>query len=447
MSTQLPLLYHHSLDSVIAIKDGEAITVAEFLAHATQLAATLPPAGPVINLCEDRYFFLLGFVAALLSKQTTLLPANRARDTIERLRQEYPQGYLLSDRPAEDAGTEYIDCAIQSNGSLADAIPEIEAEQASAILYTSGSSGEATPHAKNWGTLVAAARLTGRQLEIARGTTLLATVPPQHMFGLESSVMLPLQYGCCIDNRRPLFPADIASTLDSLPTPRALITTPLQLRACASAEQRLPHSAFILCATAPLSMQLAQQIEQRSDTRVKEIYGSTETGAIATRATALESSWQPLPGIELEPQPDHSWLLRAPHLDAPQPLADRLQLEGPLEGQRFTLLGRSGDLIKVAGKRVSLGDLNHILLAIEGVEDGLFFLPEENIDGRTTRLAAVVQTRALGEAALIAALRSRIDAAFLPRPLVIVDKLPRNETGKLPLNQLMTLIASHKRRG
>jgi acyl-coenzyme A synthetase/AMP-(fatty) acid ligase len=443
MSAQLPILNGHSLDSLIAYKDGEAITAGDFLAHAKQLSKRLPAQQHVINLCEDRYFFLLSFTAALLCGQTTLLPPNRAHDSIERLRREHPHSYLLSDRPADYTGYECFDCVIEQDGHTARVIPGIEANMECAILYTSGSSGEPTPHHKTWGTLATGAKLTGERLAIRSGTALLATVPPQHMFGLETSVLLPLQYGCSIDNHRPLFPADIASTLSTLPAPRALITTPLQLRACATAQQPLPDCAFILSATAPLSAQLAEQVEALCNTQVKEIYGSTETGAIATRTTASESSWLALPGVEFEAQADEKWLLRAPHLDAPQPLADRLKHEGG----RFTLLGRSGDLIKVAGKRVSLGDLNHILLSIDGIKDGQFFLPEQNMDGRTTRLAAVAVTTTLDDASLIEALRQRIDAAFLPRPLMIVEKLPRNETGKLPLDQLMGLMTTHKQTG
>jgi acyl-coenzyme A synthetase/AMP-(fatty) acid ligase len=439
----LPLLHGHTLDSLIAYRDGEPVTAGVLLAHANRLAGTLPARRQVINLCDDRYYFLLGFVAALLRGQTTLLPPNRARDTIERLHREYQDSYILSDRPDEYTGYNSVDCRLAHDGQSARAIPEIAADQECAILYTSGSGGEAAPHPKSWGALAIGAKLTGERLDIRTGTALLATVPPQHMFGLEASVMLPLQYGCTIDNRRPLFPADIARALDTLPIPRALITTPLQLRACATAQQPLPDSAFILSATAPLSAGLAQQIEALCNTQVKEIYGSTETGAIATRTTALESSWHPLPGIELEELAGETWQIHAPHLPAPQPLADRLQREG----ERIILLGRRGDLIKVAGKRVSLGDLNHLLLAIDGVEDGLFFLPQENIDGRITRLAALVVTRQLDEPALMQALRLRIDAAFLPRPLLFVEQLPRNETGKLPLDQLMGLISAHKQAG
>jgi acyl-coenzyme A synthetase/AMP-(fatty) acid ligase len=47
----------------------------------------------------------------------------------------------------------------------------------------------------------------------------------------------------------------------------------------------------------------------------------------------------------------------------------------------------------------------------------------------------------LDVAQITAALRERIDAAFLPRPLLLVDALPRNETGKLPQQALHALAA------
>lgn len=436
----LPLLQGHDLNTPFAWHDGEIVTTGRFLAHARALAETLPPAQQAINLCEDHYTFLLGFVAALLCGKSTLLPPNRALNTIKALLQQHDDSLLLSDRPQEYATLDCLDTRLPLPDECAEAIPPIAADHPAVTLYTSGSSGASTPHQKSWEMLVAGARLTGERLAIPTGTTLLATVPPQHMFGLETSVMLPLQYGCAIDHRRPLFPADIAAALASIPMPRALITTPLQLRACAEAGQPLPPCSFILSATAPLGALLAQQVEVLCDTTVKEIYGSTETGAIATRHTATEASWLPLPGYTLKQRDDDEWWLNAPNLPSPQRLADRLQIEG----ERFALLGRSGDLIKVAGKRVSLGELNHILLTIKGVEDGLFFLPDEREDGATTRLAALVVTHNLDETELNAQLRQRIDAAFMPRPLLLLDQLPRNEVGKLPHQTLHALIAKHQ---
>lgn len=433
--TRLALLHKHHADSVIAYLDGQAITAGRFLAHAKSLAATLPDRQKVVNLCDDRYYFLLSFTAALLRGQLTLLPPNRSHQTIAQLITEEEQCYLLSDTPGDYAEFSCHDSKSVPPDTIEQSIPAIDADQAAVLLYTSGSSGMATPHLKTWGMLARSARLTGEQLAITAGTTLLATVPPQHMFGLETTVLLPMQCGCAIDNRHPLFPADIRAALSSVRAPRALITTPLQMRACASEQQPLAACEFILSATAPLSAQLAGAIEMLCDTTVQEIYGSTETGAIATRATAKEEAWSLLTGYVLRPERD-GWQLHAPHFLSPQPITDRLAIEG----SRFRLLGRNSDLIKVAGKRVSLGELNHLLLSIDGVDDGVFFLPDEGEETRTIRLAAAVVSSRLSNAELLEALRERIDPAFLPRPLLRPAQLPRNATGKLPRQALLQLL-------
>ena len=99
------------------------------------------------------------------------------------------------------------------------------------------------------------------------------------------------------------------------------------------------------------------------------------------------------------------------------------------------LHGRTADLVNIAGKRTSLAHLNYHLNSIEGVRDGVFVVPEQEGEA-VTKLTAYVVAPGLSGDGLINALRQRIDAAFLPRPLHFVDALPRNETGKLPRQAL-----------
>ena len=100
------------------------------------------------------------------------------------------------------------------------------------------------------------------------------------------------------------------------------------------------------------------------------------------------------------------------------------------------------DLVNIAGKRSSLAYLNHQLSAIPGVIDGAFFLRDERQASVTgvTRVAAVVVAPGLDSHSLVSLLRARIDPVFLPRPLLFVDKLPRNDTGKLPQQALLSLV-------
>jgi len=188
-------------------------------------------------------------------------------------------------------------------------------------------------------------------------------------------------------------------------------------------------------ATAPLSVELAACAEARFGCEVRELFGSTETCVIAHRRTAHDTWWTPMPGVALQPQPDGS-VVHARHLAAPMPLADIVELDA---AGRFCLRGRQADLLEIAGKRASLGDLTRKLNAIPGVRDGVV-LQLDACESGVARIAALVVAPGLDEGAILQALRCSIDPVFLPRRLRLVDALPRNETGKLPRAALLRLL-------
>ena len=262
-----------------------------------------------------------------------------------------------------------------------------------------------------------------------------ATVPPQHMYGMEMSVLLPLVGGVAVHAAKPFFPVDIAAALAASPLPPLLVTTPVHLRALVASGVALPPLAGIVASTAPLPVELAQAAEAAFGCEVRELFGSTETCILARRRTASEDAWTLLPGVELHPQPDGT-LVHAAHLDAPVALADIVEL---LPGGRFRLCGRQADMLEIAGKRASLADLGHRLLAIPGVRDAALLQLDPDASG-VRRLAALVVAPGLDEAAVRAALRQAVDPVFLPRPLRLVPALPRNETGKLPRRALLELL-------
>jgi Acyl-coenzyme A synthetases/AMP-(fatty) acid ligases len=167
------------------------------------------------------------------------------------------------------------------------------------------------------------------------------------------------------------------------------------------------------------------------------MFGSTETCIFARRRTARDTAWTLLPGVRLQPHADGT-AVQAPHLAAPVVLADLM--EPSADGTSFTLLGRRADLLEIAGKRASLGDLTQRVLAIEGVEDAALVQLQPEPGHMVGRLAALVVAPTLDEAQILQALRPAMDPVFLPRPLRKVDALPRNETGKLPRDQLMALL-------
>lgn len=445
MTAALPLLAARDLAAPLAWVQGAPVSAAQFLGQAAALAERLPAGGRPVNLCQDRYRFALGLAAALLRGQTSLMPPNALPETLRSLPAGNGAPYALLDDAALDVGgLPRLLVEPPADAAAAQTVPLIPCELDAVCLLTSGSTGAPQPHAKRWGALVAniaaeaerVAELLGRA--DIHGLNLLATVPAQHSYGLESSVLLALLGGAAFDAGRPFYPADIADALARTPAPRALVTTPFHLKTLLLAGLALPPVELVLCATAPLSPQLATRAEAVFGGRLVEIYGCTEAGQVATRRTTAGATWRTLGRLQLRCETDaggdgdERFLVQGGHVSTPTPLADVLDLD---DAQHFRLLGRADDLIHVAGKRSSLAHLNFHLNRIPGVDDGAFWMPVEQSDGVTRPLAFVVAPT-LSARQVTQALRQRIEAAFVPRRVLHVPSLPRAATGKLTARAL-----------
>ena len=431
------LIGPYNPDDVLAWEQGTSRTAGQFLADVFSLAESLPDRPTVLNLATNRYAFWVGFAAAIMRRQVTLLPQSRAPQALVRIAGDFNGSYALTDRGEAVEGIDSVSIRLQPDQTpLTADIPRVPLDQVVAIAFTSGSTGRPMPNKKTWGALTAVAQATGARLGIKGGEriSVVATVPHQHMFGLEASVMLPIVHGLVMHGGRPLFPADIGSALAERDGRWMLVTTPLHLRACIAGGVTVPAGGLVLSATAPLARELAQAAEQHFQAEVHEIFGFAEAGSVAERRTLDGDHWRLLEGVRIV-QDRSAYRVRAWYLPDPVPVPDRISVDG--DGA-FVVHGREADHVNVAGYRVSLGDLNHKLLQIDGVQDGVFFLPEER-DGLVTRLMAFVVAPGKRSEEIQCLLRAHIDPVFMPRPLVCVPSLPRNATGKLPRESVKEL--------
>jgi acyl-coenzyme A synthetase/AMP-(fatty) acid ligase len=430
------------LASVIAWRGAEAVTVGRFLAEAALLAKRLPASGHAINLCRDRYRFARAFAAALLAHQTNLLPGNRLDGTIRDLLTRYPDAYVLGDEPQDTHWPASCSARLgeETAGIEPAAAPTLPAAHLAAIVFTSGSTGRPKAIHKPWYSYHDSSLINAAEMGLTTEPVhqLVATVPPQHMYGLETSVLIPWFAPVAASRARPFLPADIARELAALPAPRILITTPAHLRALADPSVELPLVETVWSATGPLDPAIAADIETRHHTRVREIYGCSEMGSMARRDPVHDDIWTLFRGFDLQAESGGT-RAAAKHLPDACLLQDRIEFVG---AGRFRVTGRLEDLVNVAGKRASLVELNQALLQVPGVEDGVIFEPPARIDGRTERLAALVVAPGLDADRLRDQLRARIDEAFLPRPVRWIDALPRAETGKLPRKAILEAFAA-----
>ncbi len=437
MSPALPLLAHASLDAALAWRDGQRISVANFLADVLRVAELMPPGRHLLNVCADRYRFTVGLVAGLLAGKVNLLPSTHTPETVRQLVAFAPDAFCLTDTLPCDIDLPQFHYPALAMAVHDGDIPRVAPDRLVAWVFTSGSTGTPLPHGKTWGALVRniAAEADRLGLSVERPHTLVGTVPPQHMYGFESTVLLALLSGGAFWAGRPFYPADIAAALEAVPHPRVLVSTPFHLRTLLAADLSLPRADLVVSATAALSGNLAVEVESRLQCPLVEIYGCTETGQTATRRTAQTAEWQLFRDVRLTLEDGRIWA-DGGHVEQRIALGDVIE---PTADGRFLLHGRSADLVNIAGKRSSLGYLNHQLNAIPGVQDGSFFMPDDEPADGVARLSAVVVAPGLDRAALLQALRERIDPLFLPRPLVFVDALPRNATGKLTRSALEEL--------
>ena len=424
MSATAPLLAGHSAASVVTWIGGRPVTAAQFCGAARARAAALPSSRHAINLCEDAATFMLAASAAWLRGQAIVLPPDRLVRTLVRMKRDFPDSYCLCDgAQAETMSRECGFAVVRADVAVeqADAWPppELALSLEAAVLHTSGSTGEPSRHRKSWRELVGGARMLAAALgKPSNDAAVVGTVQPQHMYGLETTIMFPLQCGGRLLPVRPALPAEVG---DAVRVARSLdvanlwlFTTPLQLRAFHAAGH-VDGIVRVITATMPLDLELARRIEDDWHARVDEIYGCTEGGTLAFRRPTQTDVFTGGDGVDFAVDDAGKAAVVASHLPEPIALGDRMELvdrSSATTSRRMRLLGRDDDLVKVGGKRASLAGLTATLRSLPGVVDGAFFFPTDD----AKRLCAVVVAPGASALQIRTALAAAIDGAFLPRP-------------------------------
>lgn len=441
--TTLPI--QTSDKAVFALCNGKNITYAHFWQHVSTMSSLLPRQQYLINYCEDRYLFCVALFSAAMNASITLLPPSKSSGIVVELEREYGPLCAISDKTLSGFSIDQMIVDIQTLENKTDTtvLPEtqnisLDPQQVMVIAFTSGSTGQPKAQLKHWGGFIDCAQRAIQQLGLNnQQLAMLSTTPPQHMFGLETSVMWPYISNLVLVNQRPFYPEDIRIAVQSMPYPVVLCSTPTHLRACVRSAGEWSNLAAIICSTAPLSTTLATEIESVMGAELHELYGSTETLSYASRRTVDQTLWTLYPGVKLETQAKAT-RLNATYLQQPVLLDDVFDIQS--DGQ-FKVIGRATDLIKIGGKRASISELNQRLQAISGITDGCFYrIEHSDVDHR---LGIIVVSEHQSET-IISELRQHLDEVFLPRVVYYTKTIPRNSVGKLLNSELIKLISQLK---
>ncbi|NOY92094.1 MAG: acyl--CoA ligase [Deltaproteobacteria bacterium] len=442
MREQPAFFGRHAPESVVAFGDGD-VSADRARGAVEALACSLPAAREgerVLVLCRDRLAFLVGFLGAVRAGYVVALPANAQPESIRELRLEAgvrtvihggegEAGFDVRDALASPARYDRLSLVLDSAGPLI-------------VVRTSGTTGAPKSYPKTAGQLLGEAAVLRAAFPEVEAARVLAVVPPYHIYGLLFGLLLPAISGGSFA-RDPAYHA--LALADSLRRDQVdvLVSVPAHLRGLRDlAAAELPTLRRVFSSGAPLAEDTARQLAQRFGWSVTEVLGSTETGGIAQRVSGASGAqpYRLFEGVTLRLDAQGHMLLDSPLLDAdalrPYRHADRAEL---LDDGRFLLLGRSDGVIKVGGTRVALAEIEARLRAVEGVEDAAVIAVEVGgARGHATWAAVVAPERSVAE--LRRALREHLAPVVLPRRYRFVERLPRQESGKLRRTDLLALF-------
>jgi acyl-coenzyme A synthetase/AMP-(fatty) acid ligase/3-hydroxymyristoyl/3-hydroxydecanoyl-(acyl carrier protein) dehydratase len=318
-------------------------------------------------------------------------------------------------------------------------------------LCTSGSSGAAKLIEKNLRQLanevLALEQLWGAQLQ---GATVVASVAPQHIYGLLFALLWPLCAGRPFLRQTQTFPEDLQRA--SLLQPAFIwVASPALLKRMGEHLDwpALSRVRQVFSSGGPLPAEAALLLQQRLGQWPTQIYGSSETGGVAWRQGG--ELWQPFAGIQLGQDEQGALNLSSPYLAAGQreQTADAVEIEA--DG-RFRLRGRLDRIVKLEEKRISLPQLEQALLAHDWLSDARLGV----IHGRRAYLGALLALsprgvhalRNQGRRALTEALRAHLAGhcatIALPRRWRLLQQLPYNSQGKLPQATVEALLGASR---
>lgn len=382
---------------------------------------------------ENKALIAAALLAATACGQTLLLPfalsdrvldrlhkTTRFTTAVSEMTRNLPQGVNVL--YPEDKGS------VQSLG-CSQVVPDRKLLK----IYTGGSTGSPQVWSKTAANIFEEGFLLARHFGMSSEDSILATIPPYHIYGLLFSVVLPLVASATVIETTPSFPGEIIEVLQQQQA-TILVSVPAHYHAL---RQQNPIVSNLRQAFSSAGMLDAGDNETFCDcyqAGITELYGSTETGGIASRNRSKgEEYFTPLPTIRWKVIEErlavHSPLI-SPELPLNQEglfiTGDRVEPRG---SDSFYLKGRVDGVTKVGGKRVDLEEIRALILKIEAVTDCVVMALTDN-GGSEHRIGALVSGGSITIKDIKSTLSQSLEPYAIPRRMKTIDSLPILPNGK-----------------
>jgi acyl-coenzyme A synthetase/AMP-(fatty) acid ligase len=405
---------------------------------------------PLALAAEERGVIAAALLAALASGTVLALPHSFSEGALQQMQDVSGFTSAIVDheqklhKPPLPRGTQLISFEPGAE-KVALPVTDISADRELLRLFTGGSTGAPKIWSKSGGNLFGEALYMADRYHITNKDIIAATVTPYHIYGLLFSVLIPLVSSARVLNETPSFPAEIV-TLVQQESASILVSVPAHYRVL-KGRSLGPSLQQAFSSAGMLEKEDSLDFSRCNSVGVVEVYGSTETGGLATRNRAAEQEhFQILGPVEWQIK-DERLYVRSPFLspdiatnhDGFFLSGDRVQHQGD---EWFSLHGRADAITKVGGVRVDLDEVRDVLQQQPNVKECVV-VPFVDTSGRGNRIAALVRGDAatLNEKQIQKNLSRLLEPAALPKRIRVVSVIPVTANGKYDRAAISELLS------
>jgi len=400
----------------------EALSGPEYKGRAVCLAA------------EDKAIVAAALLATLAGGPSLLLPYAFSSKALARMQQETGFRAAISDVARDFPAGVQVFCPQQeksatfSADSASPSMPHTELLK----IFTGGTTGAPQVWSKTGSNIFGEGFFLARRFAITEQDCILATIPAYHIYGLLFTVVLPLVASVTVVGDTPSFPMEIARTAREQQA-SLLASVPAHYRVLRQTELGVPlRLAF--SSAGMLDAGDNQGFCDQNRVGIVEVYGSTETGGIATRNRSLgEEAFSPFTTVDWKIVKGRL-AVRSPYISPDLAVDDESYFTSgdrvEARGERgFVLQGRADAVTKVGGKRVDLEEIRLLINNQPGVADcAVMALPETG--GREHQIGVLIQGPMVETDKIRKALADSLEPYALPRRIKKVDLIPVKKNGK-----------------
>ena len=311
------------------------------------------------------------------------------------------------------------------------------------VKMTSGSTGAPRGLAFSHSQMEADGRQICRTMGIGAADASLATIPLGYSYGLGNLVMPLILQGSRVVCASSALPHAIGSDAARW-RPTVFPGVPAVLRALVASDvprESLASLRLVISAGSALAPETARAFAAKFGTRIHGFYGTSETGGIAFdrsgEATLCgRGVGTPLLGVRIRYGAAGRFVVSSPAVSGRGRFspADRAGRNGHGE---LVLMGRTDRVVKVAGRRVGLGEIEAALRSLPGVRDAFAHMGAS--PGAV--LAAAVCADCAG-AEIRRRLRARLAPWKIPSRILVLAEFPATPRGKPDAGRLRQLLSA-----